>query len=547
MPFPDMFVKPAIAPPNSAECVADVRRWMSTCESSHGCLQKTPHPLPKRVIDVGSLTSPVVRMIETSGELERYACLSHCWGNSRPACITTVETLERNKRCIGWDLLPATFRDAIDFTRRLGLRFIWIDSICIIQNSPEDWQEQSALMASIYGGAYVTICATSASSDDGGCYLPSAPDPYRRGLTVQGFNSKEYTVWVETHLKERHIPYWSEANFEPNPQKFPLMTRGWTFQERLLSARLIHFTAGEVMWECCEQSSCQCPTNDMAQKVNAIDDDSLFLNSLWIKKRHVQATTNDPHPSNSEDNWRYIATLYSALRLTFSKDKLPGLSGTATQMQSLRPDDRYLGGIWRSNALVDMQWVRETTSPHSRTKRPDKWRCPSWSWAAIDGNISYPFLTVRLDLFCTIVDASVTLAGSDSTGELTSGHIILTGPLVVATLTKMSESGEGAIESNKIETKFIVDCEDDFQEGTPGKLWIGDNLACLRLAGEIDPPYDLRSFPGDFSLVLRFRIEGVDGGPPTYERVGSIQAHPAEKLDEYWYNKDLQPTTIRLL
>ena len=161
-----------------------------------------------------NLTSPAVRLVETDGRTERYVCLSHCWGDSKPECVTTAVTLGRNANNVEWRLLPATFRDAIDSTRRLGLRFIWIDSICIIQDNLDDWREQSALMADIYGGAYVTLCATASRNDDGGCYLPSTPDLRSHKLSVQGPTRQKYEIYVETQLTQRrHIVYSSYVSW----------------------------------------------------------------------------------------------------------------------------------------------------------------------------------------------------------------------------------------------------------------------------------------------------------------------------------------------
>ncbi|KAK0649807.1 heterokaryon incompatibility protein-domain-containing protein [Cercophora newfieldiana] len=257
-PFPDMMVKKLLAKTEPEECATHVRRWMSRCISHYKlCLPEAPSYIPKRIIDVGTLASTVVKLIETNGDIERYVCLGHCWGQTRPACITKTTTLARNKHGIAWELLPATFQDAVDFTRRLQLRFLWIDSICIIQDSPDDWQRQSALMADIYGGAYITLCATTSAGDEEGLHLSPIPPFAPHELKAEGPDNKEYDVYVETHPKQGHVD-WERRNVEHNLQHSSLMTRGWTFQERLLSPRLVHFGRGEVMWECSELVTCQC-------------------------------------------------------------------------------------------------------------------------------------------------------------------------------------------------------------------------------------------------------------------------------------------------
>lgn len=243
---------------NSADSLAKVCEWLERCQRSHKCLSDTPSPLPKRVIDV---SSSKVRLCETDEETGRYLCLSHCWGDTRSPCRTTVATLPSNLTTISWDSLPATFQDAIDFfTRRLDLQYIWIDSICIIQDSEEDWLEQSALMANIYESAFITLCATASTNDDGGCYSDVPDNLRQREVTAKTRDGTEYTIYVRDQLNDGHIFGWTQGIGLPTTWSplFPLVARGWTFQERLLSLRLVHFTAGELMWECNELSACEC-------------------------------------------------------------------------------------------------------------------------------------------------------------------------------------------------------------------------------------------------------------------------------------------------
>ncbi|KAK0630447.1 hypothetical protein B0T17DRAFT_528450 [Bombardia bombarda] len=141
-PFDDIPVHELSYDAKSGSSLAQAKAWLSACQEFHQCLPNVPPKLPSRVIDVR--TSPVKLHVSRPEETGRYACLSHCWGDVRPPCRTTTETLERNLNAIPWEILPATFSDAIDYTRRLGLDYIWIDSICIIQDSDHDWSEQSA-------------------------------------------------------------------------------------------------------------------------------------------------------------------------------------------------------------------------------------------------------------------------------------------------------------------------------------------------------------------------------------------------------------------
>jgi len=144
-PFPDFPVKNPPVNTKSPPSFLKVQEWLDICQKSHelcGPPALVPPRLPKRVLDASSTQ---VRLYEPHNEFDHYVCLSHCWGEVRPACSTTSATIQAKQSGIDWWALPATFRDAIDFTRRLGLRYIWIDALCILQDNIQDWGEQSAL------------------------------------------------------------------------------------------------------------------------------------------------------------------------------------------------------------------------------------------------------------------------------------------------------------------------------------------------------------------------------------------------------------------
>ncbi|KAK4189127.1 heterokaryon incompatibility protein-domain-containing protein [Podospora australis] len=145
------------------------KEWLKLCETDHHCsTRRAITRLPARVIDVRPTT---VKLHEPSeDERAPYLCLSHCWGDIRPACRTTSATLKANLQAISPDDLPATFRDAISVTRQLGFDYLWIDSICIIQDSEADWRHQSAEMINIYENAHLTLCASGAVDDEGGLF-----------------------------------------------------------------------------------------------------------------------------------------------------------------------------------------------------------------------------------------------------------------------------------------------------------------------------------------------------------------------------------------
>lgn len=152
--------------PESQELSGMISTWIKDCQDSHSACRssKFSGTLPTRVIDVGSPDGGTpLHLCDTNGQAGDFIALSHCWGGRQPLELTK-ENADPLKSCVPWAKLPNTFQDAIAVTRMLGLRYIWIDSLCIIQNDAQDWEREAAKMALIFESAYLTIAATAASN-----------------------------------------------------------------------------------------------------------------------------------------------------------------------------------------------------------------------------------------------------------------------------------------------------------------------------------------------------------------------------------------------
>lgn len=207
--------------PKSSQSLEKIRYWMAECTSRHRDCKETSARLPKRILDVGQANSQVISIYTTKGEMGRYIALSHCWG---PVEFQPLRTMANNikdlENGIPWSKLSKTFQDAIWLTQSLGVRYLWIDSLCIIQDDKEDWKEQSGEMAGIYGGSYLTIAATRAPNGHIGCFdTPSGQCKIRPNVIVR----REYShrIW--------HDSYHSDLGTKNNP----LIRRAWCLQERL--------------------------------------------------------------------------------------------------------------------------------------------------------------------------------------------------------------------------------------------------------------------------------------------------------------------------
>jgi hypothetical protein len=216
-------------------------------------------------------------------KVAKYVCLSHCWGRAYHI-TTTSSTIRDRKAGIGWNELAKTFQDAITFTRRLGIRYLWIDSLCIVQDNSNDWSVQASKMPSICENAYVTLAATFSSSSAGGCFSQADSEFIARDFTVEDRSGKSHQIFVR-----RHLPHWLMADpRRPNEldQDFPLLQRAWVIQERLQSPRILHFGRHELMWECMEATACECS----------------FLDHVEPEKYQQDHTPSKPHSGKSKSS-----------------------------------------------------------------------------------------------------------------------------------------------------------------------------------------------------------------------------------------------------
>ncbi|KAH6615180.1 heterokaryon incompatibility protein-domain-containing protein [Boeremia exigua] len=245
-----------------------IQRWFKTCEHAHSNCGSDSTPdskLPDRVIDV-ALLGGHPRLVDGSGLTSRYATLSHCWGRVIPGMRTLVCNLEQRKIRMHLEEFPKTFREAITICRQLMIPYLWIDSICIVQDSLEDWETQSSKMHSIYHDSTITLAALDATNSSEGLFLPKRPfiDVFPLAYPFGGDIGQAY-VGVPTWNKFTHCPLPTYDKLQFHTQILQnlfgniayiksglLDTRAWAMQEMRLSRRLLYFFHGEVMWRCTE-------------------------------------------------------------------------------------------------------------------------------------------------------------------------------------------------------------------------------------------------------------------------------------------------------
>ncbi|THV44903.1 hypothetical protein BGAL_0559g00030 [Botrytis galanthina] len=384
------------------------KNWLKDCIAGSGKHQRCgihedPPILPTRVIDVGSSDEEICLHISQAEEKSQYVALSHCWGGA-VTTMTTTSTIHAFVTSLP-SKLPKTFIDAITVTRTLGQRYLWIDSLCILQDSEEDWITESSQMDRVYSQALFTIVADAANNSSSGFLEPPTRNSRKTSIVTCDFTTSTSTtsLSIAIHVRERgelafQLPYHdfhSNSDMEQISCAFPnkpetvirskLSTRAWAFQERLLSPRTLHFGPSEMAWECQTICSCECSaTNERTSRTTSMLKGSIALRLLPILSEESPQNLS----SARSDAWqRDIVEEYTRLDLTRETDRLSALAGLATRASIFRPGDQYIAGMWRKTIAEDLAWY---TRPENSSRRPlTKDQAPTWSWTSVTGHIQY--------------------------------------------------------------------------------------------------------------------------------------------------------------
>ncbi|KAK0642899.1 heterokaryon incompatibility protein-domain-containing protein [Cercophora newfieldiana] len=415
--------------PFAHSCLQQIRVWLQDCIHHHSeCRQSEPGRLPTRVIDVGASIDATPCLYVSKGETAPYTTLSYRWGTNM-TFRTTKENLTTHQKALDMETLPATFRDAISVTRRLGIRYLWIDALCIVQGDNEDWRRESGRMASVYGSSTLTLSATSSASPDAGL-------SQRRPSTVyfhEDFTGTKHEVHIRRPIYHRFL-------YEPNGRRdtqYPTLNRGWCFQERLLSHRVLHFTHNEMVWDCRSDWLCECGHDSEGEK------DESYLQTFH-KFRQRLRTKHGDQVWDVHQQWGQIIESYCSTSLTYESDMLPAISGIVQSLQNTVLG-RYFAGLWELDIIPQLMWHYIPTRPRRSFGKPTtEYVAPSFSpLSRTGGNIYYHYQKEK-EFKVKVTDIQTTPLGSDPIGAVIGGHITLVGPTLavrVISITCYLESG----------------------------------------------------------------------------------------------------------
>ncbi|EJF57964.1 HET-domain-containing protein [Dichomitus squalens LYAD-421 SS1] len=402
---------------NSSYAIAMAQESLMNCIRNHQqCSTAHVSILPTRVIDC--LDPRNLKLYVSNGEQAPYVALSYVWGEPQ-SHRTTTENVDAYLRRIDSSLLPQTIKDAIECTHAFGHRYLWIDSLCILQDSEEDKAREISQMCSIYRHAYFTIIAASAPKVGAG-FLQERPPPSSDEVTLP-FRCPDGSVGTMSLS-----PVWRQYDGSTEP----VNQRAWCLQERLLSPRALVYASHTLQFHC--QTS-------IVNVGNAVCGPML---GQRLPEMLFRPDSRIPSPLSSRDlkmlRWAWIETVgdYSQRAITEPGDKLVAFAAVP-ELFARAWKSEYLAGLWRRSLTQDLLWH---TNFETRFARPSKYRAPSWSWAAVDGHILASSMDDRLDpqsgetRGCDILGCDVLLATPLLPyGKVSSGMLSVRVAMVKAT------------------------------------------------------------------------------------------------------------------
>lgn len=475
--FPEYAFAKAREVPEKLEldhCVAVTKHWLLPCDACTLQTKKLPQnwhftrhydplhrfcqppiigELPDRVLDLGSHGSSSITLVQGLGKTARYNVLSHCWKETGEEIANMTNlSIEQETPSTSLDLLSRTLHDAVLLTRVLGVQYLWIDVLCDPQHGCLMSESRLLNEAAIYSNSYLNIAATSSSTCNDGLFggrrtpVPdrTQPNPTQetaaRFIEVKLRDSDEPTgVYARRELQSAYSDFCSVNLFAHQSKRSPLLASPRFFQQRLLSPRILHVHAEELVWECTSNTQCECGNLDAGLDTSR---SSYTIGALSLKRELVEVRDDlwveSPHNYHHMGKfWRTLMQRYTSLRFERDSDVLLYLSVIAKSLVH-RFGGRYLAGMWASHLESELFW-HNWSGPLTSSSETNT--APSWSWASLpwgsdkEMRITYRYIAnehLVKDTRLEILSASTTLAGIDSFGPVSAGLLKIKGVAVPA-------------------------------------------------------------------------------------------------------------------
>ncbi|KAK0507648.1 hypothetical protein JMJ35_009537 [Cladonia borealis] len=399
-------------------------------------------------------------------------------------------------------------------TKALGINFLWIDALCIIQDSIVDWQHEATLMSHVYSNSMCNISALDAHDSIGGLFFD------RETSNIPSCTVKICRKFQRKRLyKFAYADLWSDS-----VQHAPLTRRAWVVQERLLAPRVLHFGKRQLLWECNELRACEVhprgmPPTGRLQIFHSTSDK--FLKESF--RPLLQGGLDNPLTSSQMHRaWNDLVQHYTRCNLTMSKDKLVAISGIVKRLQPLFKTD-YLAGLWRDDLLEQLLWHVEPSDRFLAGEKRPQYRAPSWSWASVDAPIvPRPELNPVIDHMATVIEAHVNPVADDITGQIVNGYIRLQAPLFPV---KVDTSRYTRFPNLAWDWGRLKSINETIPDVWPQSVVEGLKFVPLLMTSF--PPHLRSSVLDIFGLI----VQPVEGKQGVYQRWGSAELNWREGRD----------------
>lgn len=498
---------------------------MSDCFANHAeCTRfHDENYAPSRLLKMSADEDGVcrsVRLIETSDYVPNlsYMALSHRWGDCDFLNLTT-ENRSRLVSGFGIADLPKTFSDAICLTHRLGAEYLWIDSLCIIQDSECDWEREAFSMKKVYSNAMCTIAATRALDPHQGLHRP------------EGDAKATYYIPIETswRLGYSRVGFLVGDIRGMDISDSPLLKRAWVIQEMALSPRKLHFAKSQIHWQCQERIACEALPLQYPKAMLSFDR-HLYE---WPENRGAQSS----HWLSI--TWWKLVEAYSHGSLTKVTDKFAAFAGAAEQYQIMNGGLTYTCGMWKENMPFDLLWYNPVQArPGGKpSQRSQRYRAPSWSWLSLDEASILHRSIYSLEERCLVevLDVAVVNAGDNAFGPIIAAALHIKGLLKSVRIVEFEHYKR--VHELWIDDHSCIFSLDDANESTAGPVY------CMPIYQETSTVAGLLLKPA------------VNGGPPDQlRRIACFEGFATEKSSRFFNYQDddgtwkpLQPTTFTLV
>jgi hypothetical protein len=298
--------------------------WYAKCTKEHTCGHDQTGFRPTRLVEL--VSEQAIRVVPSRAHdlQSKYATFSHCWGKAKTLKLL-LSNLSELESGVAVSDLPTSYREALIVCHRFGFRYIWIDSLCIVQDSIDDWKREAATMKDVYGSSALNISAAAAAENSEASFA---------SRDIASIPALEITLNWDDYNKQNYIMV--SEDIKDVVDASPLRSRAWVVQEVWLTPRNLSLTANQLWWECGSFEACETFPSGVP---------SWWLDQVWLKGGWKEEPLD---LAWVHGRWNKLVETYTACKLTVATDKMIAFAGIAGRFSEMLAGDEYVAGLWKT-------------------------------------------------------------------------------------------------------------------------------------------------------------------------------------------------------